>query len=205
MEKTSVKSLVPGYTLDQEFIGRPHEWDPRRLYSQVAADWQHRVDVDRLRKERLAKLPIQPELREAFVRLYWLQRSPHDGQGRKVKAILVQKVVCSKLEPEWFTWYRKATKLINTTVRASSAVESVNSVLRMHQSRHRTLNQVLLDLKRLYYNTRRFRKGPRRGKCPYQLLGLKLPTYEFWTILQGQMDHESAIATPRPLCRASPC
>jgi Xaa-Pro aminopeptidase len=39
-----------------DFIGKPHEWDARRLYSQTGADWQFRVDFDRLRKERLAKL-----------------------------------------------------------------------------------------------------------------------------------------------------
>ncbi len=156
-------------------------------------------------KARLAELPIQQELRKALIRLYWLQRSPDDGQGHKVKAILVQKVICRKLEREWSTWYSKVASLFKTMVRASSVVESVNSVLRMHQSRHRTLNQGLLDLKRLYWNTRRFRKGPRRDKCPYQLLGLKLPSYEFWTILQGQMAHESTIATGPPLCRASPC
>src|SRR5206468_12797059 len=45
--------------MDISFIGRPHEWDPRRLYSQTGADWQHRVDFDRLRKERLARLREQ--------------------------------------------------------------------------------------------------------------------------------------------------
>jgi Xaa-Pro aminopeptidase len=42
-----------GYKLDTEFIGKPHEWDPRRLYSQTGADWQYRVDFERLRVERL--------------------------------------------------------------------------------------------------------------------------------------------------------
>ena len=45
-----------GSRLDTSFIGQPHEWDPRRLYSQTGADWQYRVDFDRLRKERLEKL-----------------------------------------------------------------------------------------------------------------------------------------------------
>ena len=42
--------------MDTRFIGQPHHWDPRRLYSQTGADWQMRVDFDRLRKERLQKL-----------------------------------------------------------------------------------------------------------------------------------------------------
>ena len=50
---------VNGSRLDTSFIGQPHEWDPRRLYSQTGADWQYRVDFDRLRKERLEKLQQQ--------------------------------------------------------------------------------------------------------------------------------------------------
>ena len=47
------------YKLDTYFIGKPHEWDPKRLYSQTGADWQYRVDYERMRKERLAKLREQ--------------------------------------------------------------------------------------------------------------------------------------------------
>ena len=54
-----VSPSVNGARLDTRFIGQPHEWDPRRLYSQTAADWQYRVDFDRLRRERLAKLQEQ--------------------------------------------------------------------------------------------------------------------------------------------------
>ena len=45
--------------MDISFIGKPHEWDPRRLYSQTGADWQYRVDFDRLRSDRLARLREQ--------------------------------------------------------------------------------------------------------------------------------------------------
>src|SRR5215208_114934 len=45
----------PGKGLDLSFIGRPHEHDPRRVYSTTATDWQARVDFDRLRRDRLAR------------------------------------------------------------------------------------------------------------------------------------------------------
>jgi len=45
--------------MDTSFILKPHEWDPRRVYSQTGADWQHRVDFDRLRKDRLQRLRDQ--------------------------------------------------------------------------------------------------------------------------------------------------
>ena len=53
-----------GYNLTTEFIGKPHEWDPRRVYSNTGADWQYRVDFDRLRNERLAKAREQMEIHD---------------------------------------------------------------------------------------------------------------------------------------------
>ena len=50
------------------------------------------------------------------------------------------------------------------------------------------MSQGMLDLKRLYWNTRAFRAGKRKGQCPYQLLGASLPTYDFWELLN--MDPE---------------
>ena len=41
--------------MDISFIGKPHEYDPRRVYSLTGADWQDRVNFERLRKERLAR------------------------------------------------------------------------------------------------------------------------------------------------------
>jgi len=42
----------------------------------------------------------------------------------------------------------------------------------------------LLDWKRLYWNCRDFAQGKRRGHCPYEHLGLRLPTYDAWALLQ---------------------
>ena len=49
-------SVTPtGKGLDLSFIEKPHEHDPRRVYSTTASDWQARVDFDRLRRDRLAR------------------------------------------------------------------------------------------------------------------------------------------------------
>jgi len=42
--------------MDLSFIQKPHHWDPRRLYSPTACDWQQRVDFERLRGDRLQRL-----------------------------------------------------------------------------------------------------------------------------------------------------
>jgi hypothetical protein len=63
-------------------------------------------------------------------------------------------------------------------------VEAVSSVVRMHQGRHRHVSQGLRDLKRLYWNCRVCREGKSKGKSPYDLLGLNLPSSDWWQLLQ---------------------
>jgi hypothetical protein len=108
----------------------------------------------------------------------------------------VQQIRCRHLSPSWKESYRQVALVLSRAVRASSAVECMNSVLRMHQSRHRTLTQGMLDLKRLYWNTRAFHGGKRKGRCPYQLLGLSPPCYDFWSLLQAEMSPVPAMGQP---------
>jgi uncharacterized membrane protein len=163
-----------------------------RVWSKVCGFLQAEVALtflDRLHRQ-LQEAEPDAELREALVRLWWLRRQrPRGSNDRPITgsghvAHLVQQVVCQRLAAHWAESYRRVSRVLRQTVRASSAVECMNSVLRMHQSRHRTVTQELLDLKRLYWNCRAFREGKRRGHCPYEHLGLKLPTYDFWSVLQ---------------------
>lgn len=80
--------------------------------------------------------------------------------------------------------YDRVAAVLKGTSRASGAVECMNGVLRMQQSRHRRMTQPMLDRKRLYWHCHRFRSGPRKDACPYQARGLGLPTFDFWTLLQ---------------------
>ena len=74
----------------------------------------------------------------------------------------------------------------------------MNSVIRMHQARHRTLTQPMMDLKRLYWNCRPFREGKRGGRCPYEHLQLPLPTYDFWKLLnKDPEDLTQELSTPK--------
>jgi hypothetical protein len=38
-----------------EFLGEPHEYNPRRIYSKTATDHLGQVDFNRLRRQRLEK------------------------------------------------------------------------------------------------------------------------------------------------------
>src|SRR5262249_33433217 len=97
----------------------------------------------------------------------------------------VQRAICGQLAADWEASYARVGAVLGGVVRASSCVECVNSILRMHQGRHRTVTQPLLDLKRLDLNCRAFRSGQRQGRCPYQHLGLAMPTSDFWQLLQS--------------------
>jgi hypothetical protein len=146
--------------------------------------------VDRLQRQ-LAEAEPRAAVREAVAELWRLGHGPGRGGGAALAA--VQVALCGKLAADWESSYRRVAGVLGGVVRASSAVECVNSILRMQQARHRTLTQVLLDLKRLYWNSRRFISGKRRQQCPYEHLGLSLPTYDFWRLLHldpKELDHQ---------------
>jgi len=59
---TRVPPVAP--PMDDSFLNRPHFTDPRRVYSQSGADWQQRVNFERLRNDRLARIREQMELHD---------------------------------------------------------------------------------------------------------------------------------------------
>jgi hypothetical protein len=144
--------------------------------------------LDRLHRQLGAAVAEEP-LRAELVHLWWLRRQRPRAKtagavvGAGHVAHLVQQVVCQKVDANWRKSYEAVARVLRLTVRASSAVECMNGVLRMHQCRHKTVTQGLLDLKRLYWNCRGFREGKRRGRCPYEHLGLDLSSYRFWDVL----------------------
>lgn len=146
--------------------------------------------VDRLHR-RLADAEPDPVLRGACIRRWWLRHrapratEPPQTAQAQVQALLDAKVRDGELTAVEQAAYNLVAQVLQTTVRASSAVEGANSVLRMQQGRHRKMTQGLLDLKRLYWNCRRLQTGKRRGRCPYEMLGVALPSTDFWTLLRG--------------------
>jgi hypothetical protein len=139
-------------------------------------------------QEHLAHVVAEPLWREACIRLWYGRAAMTHTHGPQraglAQVVVMEQVVCQRLCPEWQSAYEQVDAMLSRVVRASSAVECVHSVVRMHQARHRHVSQGMLDLKRLYWNCRVFRYGKRRGACPYELLGLKLPTSDWWTLLQ---------------------
>jgi len=113
-----------------------------------------------------------------------MQQAQGDACVRVRQLVVIEQVLCERWCPQWQNASRYVDALLRHAVRASSAVEGVNSVVRMHQGRHRHVSQGLLDLKRLYWNCRVFREGKRKGQSPDDLLGLHLPRSNWWQLLQ---------------------
>jgi hypothetical protein len=135
-------------------------------------------------RHRLADLGLAPDVVSALLDLEGLRRQPWRlSAGTRARA-LVRTVQLTKACPDWREESRRVRVVLRSAWRASSLVECVNSVVRMQQSRHRKMTQGLLDLKRLYWNLRRFRTGRRKDQTPYGLLGVELPDMSFWEFLK---------------------
>jgi hypothetical protein len=149
--------------------------------------------LDRLHR-RLAEAEPDVNLRTMALRRWWLRHQasaapacppPSPSVLTQVQALLDAKVGGGELTASEQAAYERVAEVLRTTVRASSAVEGINSVLRMQQGRHRKMTPGLLDLKRLYWNCRRLQTGKRRQRCPYEMLGVSLPSHDFWTLLRS--------------------
>jgi hypothetical protein len=140
------------------------------------------ASLDRMHR-RLESAEPRREWREAMAWRWWLlhRRStapdPLTGLARAAGRD-------RELDDQERASYDRVSAVLGDTIRASSAVGCINSVLRMQQSRHERMTQPMLDLKRLYWNCHPFRTGPRKDASPYQALGLDLPPFDFWALLQ---------------------
>jgi hypothetical protein len=133
---------------------------------------------------RLAGLGLDRDVLSALLDLEGLRRQPGRLSAATRGWASVRTVQLTKACPDWSAEARRVAAVLRGAWRASSLVECVNSVARMQQARHRRMTQGLLDLKRLYWNLRRFRVGRRKDQTPYGLLGLDLPELSFWEFLK---------------------
>jgi len=143
--------------------------------------------LDRMH-ERLAEAEPRPEWREAMAWRWW-GRHGRPGRSADPRLELIRVVGWGRpLGQAEQGLYARVSEVLGSTVRASSAVECMNSVLRMQQSTHKRMTQAMLDLKRLYWNCHRLKSGRRKDACPYEHLGLPLPSFDFWELLQIDPD-----------------
>ena len=137
-------------------------------------------------QRKLGELPLPSEVVKAAVRHEGLQRRPELLQRETPKAgalrgvLVACAVVLAQVGDVGHRAVEAVRAILRKSWRASSLVECVNGVVRMQQARHRKMSQGLIDLKRLYWNCHILRTGRRRGKSPYQRLGVVLPEGLHW-------------------------
>jgi hypothetical protein len=162
--------------------------------------------LDRV-QQKIAELQFPEEVKQAAVRQEALRRRPEALQGDSPQArarrgiLLMCAVVLGKMDTEGQQAVAAVRDIFRRAYRASSLVECINSVLRMHQAGHRKMTQGLLDLKRLYWNCHRFSSGRRRKTTPYERLGIQLPKDLSWNEMlkltpEQLRDRLSTVKTP---------
>ena len=127
------------------------------------------TSLDQVR-ERWADLGLDPDVLSALLDLEGLHRQPWRSSAATRAWASIRTVQLAKSCSHWRDEAGRIRAVLRGVWRASSLVECVNSVARMQQARHRKMTQGLLDLKRLYWNLRRFRIGRRKDQTPYGLL-----------------------------------
>jgi hypothetical protein len=142
-------------------------------------------------QQQLKALNFSEEVKQAAVRQEGLRRRPEllRGEGTGAAALRGVLLICAALLTKAGTAGQQAQAAVRDifrrAYRASSLVECINSVVRMHQSRHRKMTQGLLDIKRLSWNCHTFRTGRRHGTSPYQRLGMPWPEgLRWWDVLK---------------------
>jgi hypothetical protein len=89
-----------------------------------------------------------------------------------------------KLMPLFLQVVSEVKRILYHLRRASSLVECYNSILRPIQQVKRYVSQEFLWLKALHHNMKGFKQGRRKGKSPFQLLGIDFGKQDWIQLLE---------------------
>jgi hypothetical protein len=156
--------------------------------------------------ERIGALPMPKgwaeASREAMQGLTcrsWLhhhRRETHILEAPKEAAVWVAGEMGSPFAAEhWVAYCASAFELLDLAPRASSAVECVNSVIRLRQGSKRHPSPDFVYLLAWLHNTRAFDEGRRKGLTPAEILGVRL-TANGLAMLVERMAARKASANP---------
>lgn len=153
--------------------------------AQPLADWQARAE------EHFHHPRWTACFQASVARLWRLEHAVRNGQQQFRQAALEAQ--------EWLAYWietdpptqelaEQLLSLLESTVRTSSAAETINSVLRPYLDHRRECTdlvsrQLFLNLFVLWFNLHPFERGPRKGKSPYELAGIDLGTRDWLTLL----------------------
>lgn len=107
---------------------------------------------------------------------------PKLAQARFRRAVLLERFarsVCSNYEEVC----HKVASIFDSAVRASSAIETINSIWRVYQQVKKTFGTDFAYLVALAHNASPFTEGPRKGKSPFALLGVDIGSRDWLTLV----------------------
>jgi hypothetical protein len=154
------------------------------------------VFLDQLQRE-LSFIPVEldqdsvftaEQIREWAIQEVCLQQAMADEPSDEVFSAygeLWQNVrSLKKLIPVFLQIVPKVRKILYRPKRASSLVECFNSILRPIQQVKKQVTQEFLWLKALHHNMKTFKQGRRKGKSPFQLLGVDFGNQDWIGLLE---------------------
>jgi len=154
------------------------------------------VFLDQLQRE-LSGIPVELEqdsqftaeqIREWAIQEVCLQQAMANEPSEEVFSAyreLRRKVrSLKKLVPIFLQVVSEVRKLLYRPKRASSLVECFNSILRPIQQVKKQVTQEFLWLKALHHNMKTFKQGRRKGKSPFQLLGIDFGEQDWIRLLE---------------------
>jgi hypothetical protein len=153
--------------------------------AQPLANWQVQAE------QHFQRSTWAADFRASVARLWRLEHALRNGQHQFRNAALEAEqwlALWIETDPPVQVLAEQLLSLLESTVRTSSAAETINSVLRPYLDRRRESTdllsrQLFLNLFVLWFNMHRFERGPRQGKSPYELAGIDLGTDDWLTLL----------------------
>jgi hypothetical protein len=149
------------YTKYSTYIKKFHKFLKNNIESLLmfVEDFYYRMNLIAIKEK------INPEVFKIMWRQYILDKYSEEYNLMEIQILNMVK-----------NNYLKARKifdnLIKNTIRASSIVENINSLLRPYLDIKKSPNQSFLDLLQLYFNTRKFKRSnidSKKGYSPFEL------------------------------------
>ena len=156
----------------------------------IHGDWEATLDlVDHIDAQEL--YPIEKKLRGKVDGAFVLRLD------ERVAKVALPKWMAEQLElpfiaPHLQVYCAAVFEILDKVLMASSAVECVNSVIRLRQGAKRHPHPDFVYLIAWLHNTRRFNEGRRKGLTPAELLGVQLPADGWSMLLDAIAEHKAA-------------
>ena len=154
------------------------------------------VFLDQLHRE-LSAIPVElgedrqftaAEVRELAIQEVCLEHAMADDPSDEVfcdyRDLWGKIRSLKKLMPAFLQVASAVRRILYHPKRASSLVECYNSILRPIQQVKKQVTQEFLWLKALHHNMKTFKQGRRKGKSPFQLLGVDLGNQDWIGLME---------------------